>query len=107
MAPSVELRRRVLRTRTASAEGLELPHDSAEHEIPFQVSSLEQHDSHDKHEVKEKLSNRLPSMQPINWKFVGALTVAAYMTRFFKIWAGAFVLYKRICFPHVLMHFYP
>lgn len=93
MAPSVELRRRTLRTRTASTEGLEVTQEPVEHEIPFQVSSLEQHQAHDKHEVKEKMVSRLPAMQPINWKFVAALTVAAYMTRFFKIWAGSFVLY--------------
>jgi len=86
----VELRRRTLRNQTP---GEELSLD----EIPYQVTSLDldkqQHD--DLSEVKDKL-NALkacaPPKQSIDWKFVLLLTVAAYASRFYKIWAGAFVL---------------
>lgn len=98
-AEPVELRRRVLRRASKK---------DSEHEDPisppFQSTSLE-YDVVDTgltaeatdDDVKGKVASNedsLPPIQPINWVFVGLLTIAAYFSRFYKISAGNFVLYS-------------
>jgi dolichyl-phosphate-mannose-protein mannosyltransferase len=67
--------------------------------IPYQVDKL----SHDEKETKVMAKQKTgddsgPPRHPVNWAFVALLTVAAYISRFYKISAGSFVLWDEAHF---------
>lgn len=91
-----ELRRRTLRQRPSTEEPLI---EQDEPLIPYQVDSLDHGEKETKVLAKEALAiGTQPPRQPINWTFVALLTIAAYASRFYKISAGAFVLWDEAHF---------